>query len=237
MRAKHATQEVMCSTNIGHPVAHRLVDRVLQRPGAGIDATDFRAQQSHAEDVQLLAPHVFCSHVDDTFKAKQRTDRGRSYAMLSGASLGDNAMLAHPFDQQHLPQAVIDFVSASVQEIFTLQINLCAPEFSRQATSEEHRRGTPSVSAQQIVQTLLKTAVPFCLRVVLLQFFQSGHQRFGDIAATIGSETAATRPCRRVLYLWNYCACHLCDLLCASDRRDKSTDLLRIFLSRPRLHA
>ena len=59
MRPQHAAQQVMRGADIGDPVAHRLVDRVLQRALTGIDAAHLRAQQPHAKDIQLLPPHVF----------------------------------------------------------------------------------------------------------------------------------------------------------------------------------
>jgi hypothetical protein len=51
--------------------------------------------------------------------------------MLSGASFGDHAMLAHALDQQALPQTVINLVRPGVQKIFALQINLCAAQLLR----------------------------------------------------------------------------------------------------------
>ena len=65
-----------------------------------LDAANFRAQQAHAEDVELLASHVLGAHVDDAFEAEQRADGGGGDAVLSGAGFGDDALLAHALDQQ-----------------------------------------------------------------------------------------------------------------------------------------
>ena len=101
------------------------------------DAADFGAQQAHAEDVEFLPAHVFGAHVDDALEAEQRADRGGGDAMLSGAGLGDDAMLAHALDQQRLSEAVVDLVRAGVKQVFALEINLCAAQFFGQALGEE----------------------------------------------------------------------------------------------------
>ena len=166
MRAQHAAKQVVRGAHVGHPVAHGLVDRIFQGAGAGIHAANLRAQQSHAKDVQLLAPHVFRSHIDDTLKAQQRAYRRRGHAVLARASLSDHAMLAHALDQQRLSQAVVNFVRACVQQVFALEINLGAAELFRQPPRKEQGRGTPGVRAQQFIQTALETAVALGLLVV-----------------------------------------------------------------------
>ena len=83
------------SATLVDPVAHRLVDRVLQRAAAGVDARDLGAEQPHAEDVQRLALHVLGAHVDVALEAEQRAGRRRRDAVLPGAGLGDDAPLAH----------------------------------------------------------------------------------------------------------------------------------------------
>ena len=77
------------------PVAHRFVDRVLQRAAAGVDALDRRAEHAHAKDVQRLPRHVLGAHVDDALEAEQRAGRRRGDAVLAGAGFGDDAALAH----------------------------------------------------------------------------------------------------------------------------------------------
>ena len=58
MRAQHRAKQVMRRAYVGDPVAHRFIDRVLQRARAGIHAHHFRAEQTHAENVEPLALHV-----------------------------------------------------------------------------------------------------------------------------------------------------------------------------------
>ncbi len=127
----------MRGADVGHPIAHGLVDGVFQGARAGIHAAHFRAEQTHAEDVQLLPPHVFGPHVDDALEAQQSAHcRGR-YAMLSSAGFRDDAMLAHTLDQQSLSQAVVDFVRAGVEQIFALEVNLRTAEFFREPLREK----------------------------------------------------------------------------------------------------
>ena len=52
--------------------------------------------------------------------------------------------LAHALRQQALPQAVIDFVRAGVQQVFALEVNLRAAELFRQPLGKEQRVGRPA---------------------------------------------------------------------------------------------
>src|SRR6266404_686566 len=108
MRAENAAQQVVRGANVGDPVAHGFVDGVLEGARTGIDAANFGAEQTHAEDVKLLAAHILGAHVDHALESKQRADSSRRDAVLSGAGFRDDAVLAHPFDKQGLPEAVID---------------------------------------------------------------------------------------------------------------------------------
>ena len=100
--------------DVGHPIAHRFADGVFERPAAVRDADHLRAEQTHAEYVQALAPHVLFAHVDDAFEPEERADRGSRHAVLSGAGFGDDSILAHAPREQRLADAVIDLVRAGV---------------------------------------------------------------------------------------------------------------------------
>ena len=76
--------------------------------------------------------------------------------MLPGASFRDHAMLAHALDQQRLSQAVVDLVSAGVEQVLALEINLRSAQLFGQTLGEKQRRGASGISAQQFVQTALK---------------------------------------------------------------------------------
>ena len=95
MRPEHRAEQVVRVVDVGHPVAHRFVDGILQRAAAGIDASHLGAEQPHADDVQRLAGHVLGAHVDVALEAEQRA-RGRGGdAVLPRAGFGDDAPLAH----------------------------------------------------------------------------------------------------------------------------------------------
>ena len=116
-------EQVVGVGDVGDPVAHRLVDRVLERPAACIDLVHLGAEQSHADDVQRLAPHVLGAHVDAALQAEQRAGGRRRHAVLARAGLGDDARLAHALGQQRLPERVVDLVRARVGEILALEQN------------------------------------------------------------------------------------------------------------------
>ncbi len=110
----------MCRADVGDPVAHGFVNGIFQRARPGIDTADVRAEQTHAEHVEFLAAHVFSAHVNYALKAKQRAHGCGRHSMLPGASLRNHAVLAHTLHQQCLPEAVVDFVRAGVQQVFSL---------------------------------------------------------------------------------------------------------------------
>ena len=95
MRARDRADDVEGVAHVGDPVAHRLVDRVLQRAAARLDGVHGRAEELHAEDVQRLAPHVLAAHEDLAAQAEERRGGRRRHAVLAGAGLGDDARLAH----------------------------------------------------------------------------------------------------------------------------------------------
>lgn len=68
--------------------------------------TDLCAKHPNTEDIQGLSPHIFGSHVDDTFHTKASTGCCGSYAMLTCASLSDDARLANASSEEDLPDMV-----------------------------------------------------------------------------------------------------------------------------------
>ena len=121
MRPEHRPEQVVGVADVGDPVAHRLVDRVLQRPAARVDAQHLGAEQPHPEHVQRLALHVLGAHVDVALEAEQRA-RGRGGdAVLPGAGLGDDPPLAHAHGEQRLAERVVDLVRAGVREVLALE--------------------------------------------------------------------------------------------------------------------
>ena len=154
MRSERGSEQVVGVADVGDPVAHRLVDRVLQRLAAGIDLTHGRAEQLHADDVQRLTPHVLGAHVDVALEAEQRArGRGRD-AVLAGAGLGDDARLAHALGEQRLPERVVDLVRAGVREVLALEkdAHAVATRARGEACGLVDRRRPADVVLQQSIE-------------------------------------------------------------------------------------
>src|SRR3546814_5852273 len=78
VRPGRRADDVEGVVDVRHPMAQRIVHRVLQRLRSRNDRDHLRAQQLHAEDVGLLPLHVLRAHEDLAFHAEQRGDgRGR----------------------------------------------------------------------------------------------------------------------------------------------------------------
>ena len=108
MRAERGAQYIMSGAHVRDPIAHRFVDRFLERGLSGGDRNDFRAEKFHARDVERLALHVDLAHVNDAFAAEARCDRGGGDAMLARAGFGDDALLAHSLARARIwPSALL----------------------------------------------------------------------------------------------------------------------------------
>ena len=193
MRSQHAAQQVVRGADVGDPVAHGFVDGVLQRARARLHAAHLGAQQPHAEDVELLPPHVFGAHVHHAFHAKQRADGRGGDAVLTGAGFGDDAMLAHAPGQQRLPNAVVDLVRAGVQQVFALQVDLRAAQFPGEPLGQEQRRGTAGKVGSAGDGIRRETICPCAPAIGGFEFLQRRHQRLGNVASAIGAEAARNR--------------------------------------------
>ena len=185
MRAVSRAENVVRAAHVRHPVAHRLVDRFLERLLAGFHADDLRAHQAHPKNIQGLALHVVRAHVHHAFEAELRAScRGR-HAMLAGTGLGDDAFFAHAFREDGLRERVVDFVRTGVQQIFALQINFCPATVIGQ-TLGKIQLGRPAREFFQVMAQLLLKA-----RIVARHFIGSGqllersHERLGHKHPTI----------------------------------------------------
>ena len=118
--------------HVGHPVTHRLVDGVLERAAPTVHGLDLGAEQLHAEHVEFLAFDVDRPHVDLALQAHERRGGGAGDAVLAGAGVGHDALLAHPLGEQRLADDVVDLVRAGVVEVLALE---------DQADAESGRRG------------------------------------------------------------------------------------------------
>jgi len=99
----------------------------------------------HAKDIQRLAAHVLCAHVYGAGQAEQRANCGGRHAVLASAGFGNDAALAHATRQQNLPECIVNFVSAGVQQIFPFQIHARAVRMFGQPLRKKERRGTARI--------------------------------------------------------------------------------------------
>jgi hypothetical protein len=158
-------------SDIGDPVAHRLVDGVLQRARTGVHAADSCAQELHPEHVERLPLHVVGAHVDVAVEAEQRAHGRRGDAVLAGAGFGDHAALAHALGEQRLPEGVVDLVGAGVREVLALEEDAGPPERLRQTPRLVKRGRAPDVVPQQTGQGLAESGIAAGGEIRPLQFF------------------------------------------------------------------
>ncbi len=81
--------------DIGNPVAHRLVDSVLQGLAAGFHRYHRSAEEFHPVDVRFLAFHVYLAHIDHAFQVKKCAGKGGGDTVLTRTGLSHDSGLAH----------------------------------------------------------------------------------------------------------------------------------------------
>ena len=191
MRAGGGADAIEGVGDIGHPVAQRLVHRVLERARARLHRPHFRAQHLHAEDVRLLPLDVDRAHIDDALQPEPRAGGGGRDAVLAGARLGDDALLAHAPGEQDLAEHIVDLVRAGVIELVALEIDFRAAELLGQALGEIERARAAHVMLEEMIELGLERRVGLGGPVGLLQRQDQRHQRLGDEASAINAETPA----------------------------------------------
>ena len=191
MRAGDGADDVERVLDVRHPVAHRLVQGVLQRAAAAFHRHDLRAEQLHPIDVRGLPPDVLAAHVHDALHAEARRHGSRRHAVLSRARLGDHARLAHSPREQRLADRVVDLVRARVIEVLALQVDLRAAEQFAPAPRVVDR----ARAADEVRELVLELGDELGIRAVALvrraQFVERVHQRLGDEHAAVGAEVPA----------------------------------------------
>jgi hypothetical protein len=176
--------DVVRRRDVRDPVADRLADGLLERARARVDRHDRRAEHAHPLHVGLLAADVLGAHVDDALQAEQRARRRRRDAVLAGAGLGDDPLLAHPLGEQRLAERVVDLVRAGVQEVLALEPHL-APGRLAEPLGEVQRRRPADVVAQEPVELALERLVAARLDPRRLELAERGHERLGDVLASV----------------------------------------------------
>ena len=191
MRARHRADDVESIFNIGNPVAHGFIERVLQRPGTRLDWHHRRTQQLHPIDIGSLAFYILGTHVNHAFHPVARGYRGAGNAMLARPGLSNYAWFTHALGQQRLADGVVDFVRTSVIQVFTLQQNLCPPQKCRPSLCMVNGGGAPRVMFQLIGEFRLKIGITAIVLILAAQFLQRRDQRFSYKYPAIRAKMAA----------------------------------------------
>ena len=142
-------------------------------------------------DVRHLPLDVDRAHVDDAFEAEAGAERRGRDAVLAGARLGDDALLAHAARQHDLAGDVVHLVRAGVVQLLALQVDLRAAEMLGQALGEIERARPADVMRQMAVHLGLEGRVGLGALVFRLELQDVRHQGLGDEAAAEDAEHAA----------------------------------------------
>ena len=105
--AEGGAEDVVGVIDGGDPVAHRFVDGFFKRGLARSDGDNFCAHESHAGDVEGLAFHIDCAHVDGAVHAEAGANGGGGDAVLAGSGFGDDAFFAKAFGEEDLADGVV----------------------------------------------------------------------------------------------------------------------------------
>ena len=149
MRADDGADAVDGVLVVGEVGLERRVHGLLERLQPVRDRHDGRAEELHAAHVGRLLLDVHHAHVDLAREAEVRGGRGERDAVLAGAGLGDELLLAHVLGQQALAHAVVELVRAGVVEVLALEVDLRAAVGEREgARVVDRRRPALEVLAQ-----------------------------------------------------------------------------------------
>ncbi|RUS13750.1 hypothetical protein BC937DRAFT_94835 [Endogone sp. FLAS-F59071] len=102
VRPDGGADKIVGGSDVGDPVAHGLVDGILEGARAGFNWNDSGAEHAHPEDVEGLTPAILRAHVDDALKPKLGACSGSRDTVLPGTGLGNDAAFAKAFGQKHL---------------------------------------------------------------------------------------------------------------------------------------
>src|SRR5690606_35786815 len=152
VRAGHRADDVEGVGDVGHPVAHGFVQRVLERGRAAAHRYHLGAEQLHAIDVDLLPLDVGRAHVDHALQPQPGRHGGAGHAVLPGAGLGDDPRLAHAAGQQGLADRVVGLVRAGVVQVLALEEDPRAADFLAQPAGVVDRARTADVMGEVLLE-------------------------------------------------------------------------------------
>src|SRR5262249_23246828 len=199
-RADARADQVVRRVDIRDPVADRLAGRLLQRARAEVDGADLGAEQLHPFDVGTLPPHVFLAHIDDAVEAEARTDRRRRDAVLPGAGLRDDALLAEAARQHGLAECVVQLVRARVEQVLAFQVEplaRCDPPGAGEGWGRARNR--PS----EPLEPGAKGRVAGSRAPARLELVERGHERLGHVTAAVRPERHRAAATNARTFSWS----------------------------------
>ena len=187
----HGAEDVVRLVNRGHPVAHRLVDRILECATAGRDGHDGGAEEPHARHVEGLATRVLLAHVDHAVQTEEGCGRGSGDAVLARARLRDDALLAHAHREQCLTQHVVDLVRSGVIEVFALKEDArAATVLLAEADSLGEGARATRVGALESLEFGMERRIRHRLREGRVETVERCGEGFGHETTAVGPEMA-----------------------------------------------
>src|SRR4051794_7797870 len=175
--ADAGADQVVRVLDVRDPVADRLARCLLQRARPELDGPHLGAEEVHALDVRLLAPHVLGAHVDDAVEPEAGADgRGRD-PVLAGAGLGDDAALAQALGEDGLAERVVELVRAGVEDVLALEVDGL---LRREPVDAGERRGAARVGPREVAELVLERLVRPGRAPARGELVEGGDQGLGD---------------------------------------------------------
>ena len=162
---------------------------------------NFGAEQTHAENIQPLALHIFRAHVHSTHSIPSRaaTVACNGDTVLTSAGLGNDAALSHACGQQTLAEAVVNFVCARVQQVFALDVDARAAQMLRQTRSKLQRCGATGKILEQEIESPFERPGPCALSSYAgeLEFLEWRDERLRNVTSSLqGPGSGPSRPAK-----------------------------------------
>mmetsp|Transcript_6582 Transcript_6582/g.15700 ORF Transcript_6582/g.15700 Transcript_6582/m.15700 type:complete len:599 (-) Transcript_6582:87-1883(-) len=179
-----AADDVVGGNDVGHPVAHGLIDGILQGLRPALHRHHLGPQHLHPEHVQLLPLHVHRAHVHDALHPQQRAGRGRGDPVLAGPGLSNDAALPNLLGQESLSHRVVDLMGASVGQLLTLEPDLGPSDLLREPLRVVQRGGPSDELLPQARHLSIELRVNLALVIHFLQLLVCLHESLRDKPAS-----------------------------------------------------
>jgi hypothetical protein len=158
---------------------------------------DVRPEHLHADDVEVLPADILGAHVDVALEPEVRGSGGARDAVLPGAGLGDDALLAHALGEQGLAEGVVDLVGAGVGEVLALEPDGGAAGglgdragVLGEPVGAVEGRGPANEGAVEVLELVPEVVVDAGLGVDLAELGERGDEGLGDEDAAVVAESA-----------------------------------------------